>query len=128
MKTTPYEVVFRIKPFSEPVEKFSVPKEQDQASDTSEISESDISDSLCSSDLTVRCKRKQHLKGLVIISFCLIYVRSCTMLHAADDYGDQSDLPTEEHEMKQQTNDHTTGIVAYYYSVILLAIYLYLRS
>ena len=63
LKTTPYEVGFGIKPFSEPVQRFLVTKEQeDQASDTSEISESDISDFSYSSDQTEKCKMKQQLK------------------------------------------------------------------
>ena len=64
LKTTPYEVVFRIKPFSEPVQSLVVIKEhEDQASDTSEISEYDMSDSSCSSDQTAeKHKMKQEFK------------------------------------------------------------------
>ena len=80
----PYEVVFGIKPFCEPVKSFLVTKEQeDQASDTSEMSESDTSDSSCSSDRTKKYERKHQLK---------------------------------------ETNEHTTGAVAIYYSIILLPI------
>ena len=53
--------------------------------------------------------------------FILPDIHSCTLLHAADDSGDQSDLPTQEYKMKQQTNEHTAGIVANHFSVILLA-------
>ena len=62
LKTTPYEVVFGIKAFSEPVKSFMVTKEQDQASDTSEMSGDDISDSSYSSDRTKKWKRKHQLK------------------------------------------------------------------
>lgn len=63
LKTTPYEVVFGIKPFSAPVQSFSVTKEQeDLASDTSEISECEISDSSCSSDQNEKHKKKQKFK------------------------------------------------------------------
>ena len=47
---------------------------------------------------------------------------SYTLLHAADDSGNQSDLTAEEHERKQQTNECTASIVAYNYSVILLVV------
>ena len=92
LKTTPYEVVFGIKPFCEPVKSFLVTKEQeDQASDTSEMSESDTSemsesdtsDSSCSSDRTKKYERKHQHK---------------------------------------ETNEHTTGAVTIYYSIILLPI------
>ena len=51
-------------------------------------------------------------------------IRSYTLLHAADDSGqNQSDLTTEGYERKQQTTEYTAGIVyiALNYSVILLA-------
>lgn len=83
LKTTPYEVVFGIRPFSEPVQSFSVTREQeDQASHTSEMSESDISDSSCSIDQTEKYKRKQQFKEtsehtagnytIIILLFCYL--------------------------------------------------------
>ena len=62
LKTTPYEVVFGIKPFSEPVHLVVIKEHEDQASDTSEISEYDMSDSSCSSDQTEKHKMKQQFK------------------------------------------------------------------
>ena len=63
LKTTPYEVVFGIKPFSGPVQSLVVIKEhENQASDTSEISEYDMSDSSCSSDQTEKHKTKQQFE------------------------------------------------------------------
>ena len=50
------------------------------------------------------------------------YAGKYALLDAADDSGDQCDLSAEEHKRKQQTNEHTAGTVANYYSIILLAI------
>ena len=63
LKTTPYEVAFGIKPFSEPVHNLVViKKHEDQSSDTSEISKYDMSDFSCSSDQTEKHKMKRQFK------------------------------------------------------------------